>query len=322
MGFLRGLVTQNLSLKLASLFLAVLLWTVHRAETRLRQSLTGVPVRVELADPAWALSEAPLPAEIEVVFNGTTRELLQLAVDRPVLNIPVDQVHQGDTIIFLRREWLRFPGQGVAVEGYQPSSVRLTFEPIQSRTVPLKATSAGALPAGLALSAPVSPDPRVIRVSGPESRVTALDSVRLEPVDLTIVERSGAYPVQVDTTGMGILNLSLSEADVIVQVEDQVRREVMGVPVVPSGGGGGRVVDVRPSVVSVLLFGARSSVDGVEEAGLRAVFPGNVILDLAEGDSIRVPVRVTGHSGLVVAVPGVDSVTVRWASGDVFGGTP
>jgi len=320
--FLRRLVTQNVSLKLASLLLALLLWTVVRVETRLRQSLTGVTVRVELDDPAWALSDAPLPAEVEVVFNGTTRELLRLAVDRPVLVIPVAEVPQGDTVIFLRREWLRFQGQGVVVEDFQPSSVRLAFEPIRSASIPLKATSTGALPSGLALSAPVSPDPRVVRVRGPESQVVALDSIPLQPVDLSQVERSGAYPVSVDTSGLATLDFSTAQVEVIVQVEDQVRREVLNVPVVPSGGGGGRIVDVRPATISILLFGARSAVDAVERAGLRAVFPGGTILDLAEGDSIRVPVRVEGQSNMVLAVPGVDSVTVLWATGSLFGGTP
>ena len=49
MGFLRGLVTRNLFLKVASLGLAVLLWTVVRVESPERQTLPGVPVRIAVA---------------------------------------------------------------------------------------------------------------------------------------------------------------------------------------------------------------------------------------------------------------------------------
>ena len=117
MGFLRRLVTQNLSLKLASVALAVLLWTVVRVETPERQSLPGVPVRVALTDPGWALADAPLPATVEVVFNGPARELFRMAVERPILTIPVDEVDVGDTVVFLRREWLAFQGIGPAGGG-------------------------------------------------------------------------------------------------------------------------------------------------------------------------------------------------------------
>jgi YbbR domain-containing protein len=312
LGFLRRLVTQNLSLKLASVALAVLLWTVVRVETPERQTLPGVPVRVSLTDPGWALADEPLPSTVEVVFNGPARELFRMAVDRPTLTIPVDEVQAGDTVVFLRREWLAFQGQGIVAEDFQPSSVRLSFDPIKTGTVPLKVRWSGELPAGLALAAPMASDPRTVRVSGPQRRVEGLDSVNLEALDLAQVNRSGAYEVGVDTTGIGNVELSLRRVSVIVQVEDQVRREIPGVPVVASGPVGGRVLQVVPAGMPVLLLGARSVVDAVEPAGLRVVFPGSAVQSLAAGDSVRLRVFVEGHPTLVRAQPAQDSVLVRW----------
>jgi hypothetical protein len=97
-----------------------------------------------------------------------------------------------------------------------------------------------------------------------------------------------------------------------VQVEDQVRREIPGVPVVASGPVGGRVLQVVPAGMPVLLLGARSVVDAVEPAGLRVVFPGSAVQSLAAGDSVRLRVFVEGHPTLVRAQPAQDSVLVRW----------
>lgn len=312
MGFLRGLVTKNLSLKLASLALAVMLWMVVRIERIERQTLPGVPVRVTLEDTDWALAQQPVPPAVEVVFNGPTRELLRLSVERPVLNIPISEVHAGDTVIFLRQEWLVFTGQSLPVEDFQPSSVRLRFEPIRSRAVAVAPRAVGALESGLALAAPLATDPSTVRVRGPQGRVDALDSIRLQPLDLAGLTRSGAYEVAVDTTGLGSVEVGASRVSVIVQIEDQVRREILNVPVVPSGAGGSRDLSVSPEGVSVVLLGARSLVDAVEPAALRAVFPGEPALNLAMGDSVRLPVRVEGLPPLVRGVAALDSVTVRW----------
>lgn len=313
MGFLRGLVTRNLFLKVASLGLAVLLWMVVRVESPERQSLPGVAVRVALQDPEWTLAEDPFPPSVQVVFNGPARELFRMAVDQPVINIPVDAVHAGDTVVVLRREWLRHNGQGIVIEDFQPSSVRLTFEPIRSLPIPVAPRSTGALPTGLALAAPLASDPSVIRVRGPQGRISALDSLRLTPLDLSGITRSGAFQTRVDTVGLSPVEVGATRVSVIVQVEDQIRREVPGIPVLPSGPGGGRILRVTPDTLTVILLGARSIVNSVETAALRVVFPGELVVDMAAGDSLRLPVRVEGSPPLVRARPAVDSVTVGWA---------
>lgn len=314
MGFLRGLVTRNLFLKVASLGLAVLLWTVVRVESPERQTLPNVGVRVALEDPEWTLAEAPSPSAVRVVFNGPARELFRMAVDQPVISIPVDAVHAGDTVVVLRREWLRHNGQGIVIEDFQPSSVRLNFEPIRSVPLPVAPRSVGSLPSGLALAAPLAADPAVIRVRGPEGRLATIDSLRLDPLDLSQIGRSGAFQARVDTAGLGPMEVGATRVSVIVQVEEQIRREVPGIPVLPSGPGGGRILRVAPDTLTVILLGARSIVNAVETAALRVVFPGDEILDLPAGDSIRLPVRVEGFPPLVRARPSMDSVTVGWAT--------
>jgi len=49
-GYLSGFFSRNWTLKLSAFGIALLLWVAVRAEAPNRQELTGVPVRVELAD--------------------------------------------------------------------------------------------------------------------------------------------------------------------------------------------------------------------------------------------------------------------------------
>ena len=143
--------------------------------------------------------------------------------------------------------------------------------------------------------------------------VGVLDSIRLAPLDLSGISRSGAFEVGVDTVGLGPVEVGATRVSVIVQVEDQVRREFPGIPVLPSGPGGGRILRVFPDTLTVVILGARSIVNSVETAGLRIVFPSESVLDLTAGDSIKLPVRVEGYPDLVRALPSRDSVTVGWA---------
>ncbi len=263
---------RNLTLKVSAFGIALLLWISVRVEAPNRAELPGVPVRVDLADPNWALLGNPTPGTVMVRFGGPSGELLRLSADRPSVVVPMDQVLSGDTTLVLRNQWVRVQDRpGVVVEDIQPSTVRLTFEPVQRVGLPLSIRLTGSLPEGLALAAAPLAEPGEIRVTGPRSRILEMDSVRLRPLELGSVVASGRVPVAVDTTGMAGLLLQPVLVQVEVQVEEEVEEVMSGIPVVFPEGISAEELEIRPITLAAIVRGARSLMEGADPTAFRAV---------------------------------------------------
>lgn len=310
MAFPPELVTRNWKLKLAALGLALLLWTSLRIEALDRQTLPGVPVRVQLNDPQWAQTGEPQPATVTVHFSGPARELLSLYLERPTVTVPVDEVTAPDSSVLLRFEWVRLPNRpGVTVEEIEPRMVRLAFEPITQGVVPIAVRVQGELPQGLALVDPITVNPDFARVIGPRGQIEEADSLYLEPLDLSEIEAAGTFRMPVDTSGLTGVVISPGNAEVTVPLEERVVRRVEGVPVTTPAS----VSELRPDPlrVPVIVSGARSRVEELDFTILRAEVPAEAVEGLEAGEERSVPLEVLGVPRLLEARPAVDSVTVR-----------
>jgi hypothetical protein len=313
---------RNWTLKLSALVLALLLWIAVRVEAPNRQELSGVPIRVDLADPGWALVDPPNPTTVRVRFGGPSRELMRLAMDRPSLVIPVDHVSTSDTVVFLRSQWVRVQDRtGVVVEDIQPAAVRLSFEPLERIALPPAVRLQGELPGDVALSGPPLAAPSEIRVSGPRGRILALDSVPLRPVDLSLVASSGAQTVEVQTEGMEGLQFQPMAVEVRFQVEDRIERMVSGVPVSLGDGNeppNSPMGDLRvaPLTGAVRLSGARSLLERMDPTLLRLVVDPGGRAWPEPGEEGRFPIRLEGLPPLVEGVPDPEEASVQRVAGE------
>lgn len=224
--------THNWTLKLAALGLAVLLWTVTKAETLTREVIRGVPVEVRVDDPDWVVARPPLPDSVSVTFIGPYRELFQLALARPRIVLPIDEVE--DTVVLrpLRQSYLRVEGDlgRTQVEGFRPDVVRIAFERVTTRILPIAIRTRGTPPEGYRLLGSIHADPAGVRVSGPRRRIERIDSLRLRPIDLSQVTEATEMRVEIDTSGLpeGVL-LSPTTVQLFVPVLP-VRPDTLAVP--------------------------------------------------------------------------------------------
>jgi YbbR domain-containing protein len=214
---LLGLLRGNWTLKLVALGLAFLLWSVVRAESPTRVTLSDVPVRVVLRDADWITVGQPLPATVNVVFSGPVRELMRLFVQRPELIVPIDQVSDTVEIHVLRTGWVSVqPGlDNTRVEDVRPSTARFAFDRLASRLVPLSLPLSGELRAGLEMVAPIRIDPPAVNASGASRRLARIDSLRLPSIDLRDIRGFDTLGLVIDTAGLG-LNVSPRTVRVIV----------------------------------------------------------------------------------------------------------
>ena len=321
MSFLPRLVTHNASLKIASLVAAIFLWAIAPGDRTQQESLTSVPVRVQVADLAWTVAEAPFPATVEVRVTGPAREIIQLARERPTVRVPVDAVVGEDTTVTLRRDWVTLGGtSGLVVEEILPASVQLRFEPVDSAVLVVSLTTEGELPAGVALVAPIQVTPSVIRARGPARILESMDSLPTLPFDLGSVGASRVMSVGVDTTGLGATLLDPREVQVALRVDAAMVRQLSAVPVRLVGPGAAQY-QVEPDSLPIELVGAELRFQGADLATVAYEIDTRDIGLLEVGERRRVLAIPVGLPDLIRATPMSDSVTVVRPDGLDGGGS-
>jgi YbbR domain-containing protein len=195
------------ALKLTALALAFLLWTTVRADAP-GQWETDVSIRIVNNDPEWVLAEQPEPRDIRIVLRGPYRELLRAASERPEMVMPVDQVDDSTETRNIYPHWVRMPAgtpNTRVVGDVQPNTVRLIWDRVNTRLIPVTAEVVGRPADGYTLAGPPEIEPNVVRASGANRNLSRIDSLRLPPIDVRDRRSQDTLVMSIDTTGTGII---------------------------------------------------------------------------------------------------------------------
>lgn len=313
-----GILLRNWRLKITALTLAVVLWvTMRLTDDRIgRVDLSGVEVRVEHVHRDWFLRQPPSPPTVEMSVTGPVGDILRVAMSRPTIEIRVDSVFREDSVVTLNADWVTdVDRSSVSIENIRPSSVRLLFERNKEEEIPVTVRLTGDLPDSLALVAEPRANLLFTSVRGAASVVDALETVFLEPFDLSEVAGPGRFEVALDTVGLGGLVVNPTSATLTVEVAP-MRSRVLELPVEWPGAD----PDLMPesAVVNVTLYGAEELLLEADTTALRVLVDARpaVVRGVVEEDGeARVPLSLVGVHAWVRGVVEVDSVTVRGSGG-------
>jgi len=182
MGFLRGLLFDNLGLKLAALLLALLVY-LNVYLDRSAEATLSFPVQVADLGDSLSLS-GPVPATVQAQVRGSGKQLLRLRVTEPPYKVPLEGIGPGSITRQVLAEDLPLAGyDGVEVSRViGPLTIDLLIERKVSRIVPVVARVEGAAAGDSLHPRTVTVEPESVRVVGPHSAVAVLDTVLLQPV--------------------------------------------------------------------------------------------------------------------------------------------
>lgn len=291
-------VTENWKLKLAALTLAVLLWVVVSADQVTTQWLP-VPVETVSRDPDWVVVGGPVPREVQVRFVGSGRDLLELALERPVLVLPVADVEEESQIFVLDPRMVRIP-DGLAVNpvDVRPSSVRVLLQRLASREVPVRLRLGARARERFVLTDTPAVIPSRVRITGPADRVAQIDSVVTEPVELTGVDSVFTLTVPLETETLPRVRVSHDRVRVTGEVDRLVERIIPRAPVgTPPG------VEADPAEVELRVRGPSRRVRALDPSALRVVVPEDSIPAELPPEGAAVPLEVRNLP------PGVEAQT-------------
>lgn len=183
---------------------------------------------------------APEPPTVDVRFSGPARELLGLTANRAVVDVRIDNVDDSVASYAVRAAQVQVMdgGAGTRVESILEDSVRIVFDLVTERMVPLAPRTIGSAPAGFELAGPLRASPALVRVRGPAMHVRALDSIILPPIDVAALSGPGTLSVAIDTTGMGVIAVMPAAVRVFVPLRLQPSTPDSGdVAIIERGGG-------------------------------------------------------------------------------------
>jgi YbbR domain-containing protein len=184
MNLLRGLLFDNLGLKLAALLLALLVYLNVYLDRPARMTMS-FPVQIQDLGDSLSLS-GPVPSTVQAQLRGTGKQLLRMRVTEPPIKISLDGIGPGRFEHEVSAEDLPLAGyEGVEAERViGPGVIDIGVERRVRRRLP--AAPRIEMPAGgdTSVTFTIVVDPESVMVTGPRSAVARLDSVVLQPVRL------------------------------------------------------------------------------------------------------------------------------------------
>lgn len=187
----------NWPLKLTSLLLALLLWSVVAFE---EPSTRLIRIQLQVTAPEGReLIEAPATAQ--ALVTGPARELLELAARPPILaRVIADTVTARRVTIALSPADVILPrGVTVDVRDVQPNEITVELDSLYQRLVPVRASlRVRADTAGI--DGTVTITPGLVRISGTVAAVRLVNAVNTVPFDLPRSADSTGLTVALDTT--------------------------------------------------------------------------------------------------------------------------
>jgi hypothetical protein len=182
MSLLRGLLLDNLGLKLVALLLAVVVYLNVFTD---RPATMIVSFPLQFTDLADSLSLAgPVSPAVQAELRGTGKQFIRLWLTEPRIKVSLAGERPGRQRRTLNGDDLPLlPSDNLKVERLLgPGVIEVQIEPRVSRRVPVAARVEGIPRDGMIWSGTVLVEPPEVLVHGPEMAVGMLDSVRLEPV--------------------------------------------------------------------------------------------------------------------------------------------
>jgi YbbR domain-containing protein len=203
--------TENLPLKLAALFFALVVWLVVSGE---RPTEMVVPVRVAIGVDTAVTLRGPTP-EVRALVVGRGRDLMKLWDTPPTISQRLGSDVPDSLSIMLEVNNVELP-PGVAgiVRDVQPRSLRLRFDVQTKRMVPVRSALHVHADSGFRITGQPQLDPTRVQLIGERRTVRAIDTVFTAAADVTVRD-TVPITVPLDTAGLGV---RVSPASIRVRV--------------------------------------------------------------------------------------------------------
>ena len=187
--FFRKYVLKNLSFKVVSLGIAVLLWWTVGRDTAIEIPMT-VPLEFQHV-PANLEMNSDYPFQVRVTVRGSEHLLQGMNPSAVHAVLDLEGAGPGERTFDLTAKQVQVP-RNMKVVRIVPAQFHISFDRSASRSVAVQPRVIGTLLSGYGINE-VEIDPPMVTVVGPEKRVKAITGAMTDPVDATGLVGTGTY---------------------------------------------------------------------------------------------------------------------------------
>jgi YbbR domain-containing protein len=214
---LKHWIVNNWLLKIASLFLATLLWAAVANQS---SSEIGFEVPLEYRNiPGQTEITGDVTNTVQVRLRGSSNVIKGISARDVSTTVDLGGMRTGEKIVALSPHNVQAPF-GAEVIRVTPSSVRFTLERTLTKTVPIVLTLLGQPESGYAVGKRLV-SPMAVEAEGPESRMDTLTSIETVPVRLDRRRSSFEQTVDLDVPDPQIRLKRPSAVAVKVEIHPQ-----------------------------------------------------------------------------------------------------
>ena len=305
---LRAAFVENLGLKLLSLLCAVVLYALlHGSETAQRTFSVSL-ISIMPSDALNRQLLTPLPTEVGITVTGPRKQLDDLHAD-DIGTARLD-LHSGrDAKIDLDPSMFHIPA-GLTIEQIIPSSIKVHWDDVISKGIPVQVPRAGEPLLGYSVSGVVTAEPSEVQARGARSVVDVMQFARSSPFD-------------VSGLGLGIhrrkLALDKPPSLVVFDVDQvtaqvQITRQLVSktLPRLKVEVLGPARATTRPGMVTVVLTGTAEDINMIaSDAVVPRVEPKTAGDDITKPGNDNLPVLLDMPKGVTAQID-PPKVVVTW----------
>jgi hypothetical protein len=179
--WMKELFLDNWNLKATALFLALILWVFVRGEPGPERIIT-VPLEVRIPRQMEIINKRP--TSIEVTMRGAPVSNLWFSQPLPACVIDLQTAGEGEHVVPLTPDSVKVSkGSGIEILQVNPARITIVLESTVSKEIPIVALVREGPARGFEVYGKSS-KPSSIIISGPRSRIAAMQEVHTAPISL------------------------------------------------------------------------------------------------------------------------------------------
>lgn len=208
---MKKILFENFGLKITAVLLSILLW-LFASSRGLSEIALDVPLEFKDIPPGLELMNHSIKV-VGVNIKGQEGIIRSIRPSDLRAFVDLSKAKKGEGIYTINKNNIKLP-PGVTVTNITPSYVKVSLEESVTKTVQVRPIIIGTPGSGFHVKS-ISVFPENVAIEGARSKVTAVDTIKTEPMDVTGAKETFTRDLELDTSGTSIRTKT---KDVVVKI--------------------------------------------------------------------------------------------------------
>jgi len=245
---IKQLLLNNLELKIFSIILAILIWYIILGQ-EIIDAMFYVPIEFQNLPKSLEIVNDHKKV-VEITLKGPSAFLNRLSPHDVKVSLDLSAAAKGEKSYYMNDFNIDVP-LGVTVTKINPPSMKIAYDMIARREVPINVVLQGEVAYGYKLTS-VGVTPKSLLVEGPQRLVNALQMVNTDPVNVSGINENTRFSVSISSDLPAIRLIETNSVAVDVGIEEIYMEKIIEkIPVAVNNKS--KVKSYSPSSVDVVI---------------------------------------------------------------------